>query len=52
MRTLMELLRDDPDYTWSIPSGWPAPFWIDVYPRNIEAQNTLIEIVDGGRTKA
>jgi len=52
MRELMDLLRDDPNYTWSIPSGWPAPFWIDVYPKNIEANCQLIRLVeeDGGRT--
>jgi hypothetical protein len=45
MRTLMGLLKDDDDYTWSIPAGWPAPFWIDVYPRNKDAEKELLELV-------
>jgi len=48
------VLHGDDDYTTSIPTGWPAPFWIDVYPRNIEAQNELLRLVeeDEGRTTA
>ena len=49
MRTLMDLLRDDDDYTWSIPTGWPAPFWIDVYPKDKDAEKLLLELVEAER---
>jgi len=45
MRDLMELLRGDDSYTWSIPTGWPAPSWIDVYPNDKAAEALLLQIV-------
>lgn len=46
MRDMMALLKGDDDYTWTIPTGFCAPFYIDVFPRNIEAQVALLELVD------
>lgn len=45
MATVLGLVAQDDDYTWSIPTGWPAPFWIDVYPVSVEARNLLLELV-------
>lgn len=45
MREMMSLLKGDDDYTWSVPTGWPAPFFIDVYPRTLEARDLLIQLV-------
>ena len=46
MRELSDLLRGDDNYKWSFPSGWPAPTYIDVYPRDLEAQNELLELLN------
>jgi len=43
MRNIRELIDGDDDYTWSFPP-WPY-YHIDVYPRTIEAQNQLLEII-------
>lgn len=44
MREIRSLIDGDDDYTWSC-SPWPHREWIDVFPRNVEAQNTLLVIV-------
>jgi hypothetical protein len=44
VRKIMDLLDGDKNYTWSVPR-MSTPLWIDVYPRNPEAQNLLLELV-------
>lgn len=46
MRQVRELVSGDDQYTWSYPA-WPCE-WIDVYPRTVDAQNLLLEIVEMG----
>jgi hypothetical protein len=45
MALLVGLLHNDPSYTLSIPTGWPAPFWIDVYPTTVQDREFLIELI-------
>jgi hypothetical protein len=43
MRVVRELVDGDPEYTWSY-APWPYE-WIDVFPKSVEAQNELVDLV-------
>jgi len=46
MRGLPALLEGDDSYRWRFPHGWPGSTYIDVYPRDLEAQRELLELLD------
>lgn len=46
MTDILDLIHDDDDYTWFKPAqGLCSCDWIDVYPKTLEAQNLLLEVV-------